>query len=572
MRGTLNLTSILKDFFTDFTEDTSNEQQLGGKLAFTFGFVFVKGSLSKSFDNQVKTKSKRHIISSTMRIERYYSSVKEERSPLANDALTLLKAEDYVGFFQACGPTYTRGIRRAQEVTSIFQFNSSSREEAKKFSASIKVKVWFLFGSKSLDTAFSRSSKFRNESKSLKIKIRGYGLGLNQNGSETLVATNMQEHERVMKFAFNAMTRNEDAYHIGMVYGIEVVPWVNNAAFQVAAKLHDTEIILPLPRTLIPKAFMKDQNVTPVDFNNSTRSFFKCKDDSFAIDKFGYCCEPEALYDRISDEYDQNNSWDRICKPVRQLDRSLIKDNMVNNGEFIARLGSAMRYKLTQISVTEKCISAARAIPPRFDFNILKPQDSVKYDGVIDSKRMTLYDLKTTLDPLGDYSIIKHLTKELDEWIEMFYSPCFAALYGTNIDDTPDLDIAFFMAYPWHAHEDCMRLSCLTNNMRWDRENGGCVPSLIVGPAAPGYDDGKDTHCSSNLEKAGNQEECKYKQEDLQEYHGKVTKCWNNNAIIGGGSIDYYIEYFCMPQITEEKVSDETKQTMIDVKDSTCVV
>lgn len=526
--------------------------------------------MSVASDTTEKTKTKTHVISATMRIERYYSSVKEEKTVLADDALTLLDAEDYVGFFQACGPNYTRGIRRAQEVTAVFRFNSSSREVAKKFAASLKVRKWTLFkGTKTLNTSFSKSSKFKNESKSLQISIRGYGLGLNQVGSESLVATTLEGYDRVMKFAFNTMTKNDETRHIGMVYGIEVVPWVHNSAFQVAAKMHDENIIVPLPRTLIPKAFMIDQNAPPVEFKKSTRLMFRCKETSFEIDRFGYCCEPEALYNRTSREYELGSPEEKICKPVRQLDRSLVKDNMANNGEFVSRLASAMRYKLTQIGVVEKCISAANAIPSRFDFNILKAQDSVKYDKAIDTS-MTLFDLKTTLDPLGDYSIIKHLGKELDEWIEMFYSPCFASLYGTHIDNTPDLDISFFMAYPWHAHKECLQLSCLANNMRWDRGEGGCVPSLLVGASAPGYDDGKDTFCSSDLEKTDTKEECKYKQTELKAYHGKVTECWKNTDFLSVGPIDYFIEYFCMPQLTKNKVSAEMKQDMIDAKSTHC--
>ena len=59
-----------------------------------------------------------------MRIERYYSSVREDVTPLSNDARTLIEQQDYIGFFKACGPAYVRGIRRAQEVSAIFIFKS----------------------------------------------------------------------------------------------------------------------------------------------------------------------------------------------------------------------------------------------------------------------------------------------------------------------------------------------------------------------------------------------------------------------------------------------------------------
>ena len=61
-----------------------------------------------------------------------------------------------------------------------------------------------------------------------------------------------------MKFAFRTMTQTEDAYSIGMVYGIEVVPWVNNLSFQANSRMGDEDIIMPMPRSLIPKAYPVD--------------------------------------------------------------------------------------------------------------------------------------------------------------------------------------------------------------------------------------------------------------------------------------------------------------------------
>ena len=510
-----------------------------------------------------------------MRIERYYSSVKEEASRLTDDALTLLDAEDYVGFFKACGPNYTRGIRRAQEITAVFKFSSSSRETATQFAASLKVTKKKLFSKKKnkIEASFTAKNKFKESTNSLQITIQGFGLGLSQEGSDTLVATSMDQYTEVMKFAFNTMTKAEDAHHIGMVYGIEVVPWVNNVVFQVAAKMQDENIVVPLPRTLIPKAYKNNNPEDTAGFENTEaiRLTFDCKESSFDIDQFGYCCEPEALFNRTSREYELGDPDQKICKPVRQLDRSLLKDNMSNNGEFVARLGSAIRYRLTQLSVTEKCISAANAMPDRFDFHYIKPQDSVKYDRAIDTK-MTLFDLKQTLDPFGDYSIIKHMGKELDEWIEMFYSPCFAALYGTNIANTPDTDISFFMAYPWHAHKECMHLSCLANNMRWDRKDGGCTPSLTTKATSSAYGT-PETQCASNPEENGVEETCKYTHSDLHAYHTDVNNCWGKRSsdTVSNSPADYILEQFCNPQLTGEKITDQSTIDQMKTDKLTCV-
>ena len=494
-----------------------------------------------------------------MRIERYYSSVKEEVSPLADDAFTLLDAEDYVGFFKACGPNYVRSLRRAQEVTAIFKMTSSSRETAKQFAAGLKVSGY----GASVSASFAAKSKFKQITSSLEIKILGFGLGLSQEGSETLVATSLEEYNEVMKFAFKSMTRNEDAHHIGMVYGMEVSPWVHNTAFQVAAKMQDENIVVPLPRSLIPKAYPKTKGDSTVWANtDEVRDKFRCKELAFQQDKYGYCCEEEALFDYVNQAFSPVNATERVCRPSRNLDKSLVKDNMANNGEFVARLDSSMRYRLVQLSQAEKCISAANSIPKRFDFHILKAQDTVKYDRAIEVS-MTLFDLKRAVDPVGDFSIIKHLSQELDEWIEMYYSPCMAALYGTNVGTTPDTDVSFFMAYPWHSHKECMYLACLAPNMRWDRNAGGCTAGLITGPQSTNYD-GDNNKCASDPDKtSSDSEQCKHDSGLLQTYHSKVKACWDASTVIGSGQVDYFIEHFCLPQLTGNKVDEATKDQMI---------
>jgi len=272
-----------------------------------------------------------------------------------------------------------------------------------------------------------------------------------------------------MKFAFRTMTVNEDAHHIGMVYGMEVVPWVENTAFQVEASLLDEAVEIPLIPSLIPRAFRIDE-ITDINFDNTsdeTRAEFACKEPSFEKDKYGMCCDIEALYDMTNREYNDDSPSERVCRPMRALDPMVIKDNMAANGEFVARLDRSVRYKLNQLATLERCISAAQAIPDRYNFYILKGQDMVKYDGAIDLD-FSVLELKMALDPFNDYAMVKHMAKELDEFLDMFIQPCISALFGANFGSSPDTEPSFFMAYPWHAHDECTKLSCLANSMRWD--------------------------------------------------------------------------------------------------------
>ena len=88
--------------------------------------VSVKASSSGKVTVKIR------IIVATLRIQQYYSSLKEGQYQLSENALTRLDRQDCIGFFKSGGPNY---IRRAQEFTSIFKFTSTNTEVSASSSA-----------------------------------------------------------------------------------------------------------------------------------------------------------------------------------------------------------------------------------------------------------------------------------------------------------------------------------------------------------------------------------------------------------------------------------------------------
>lgn len=510
-----------------------------------------------------------------MRIERYYASLREEVSPINTVATTLLTRQDYVGFFKACGPTYVRGIRRAQEATAVLEFESNSEETTKQYVSNVQVQSSSGWSKSKYQQGFESSRKFQAISKSLRITILGYGLGLSEEGSETLVATTLEEFKNAMKFAYISMTKGRNSVHIGQVYGIEVVPWVENAQFQVVSGVQEESIEIPIARSVIAKAHRKT-NVADFNFVNTEREEFKCKNSAYSMDMYGYCCEPVHLYDAMSAEYNSVDPQLKVCRPLRLLDKATITDNMIANAEFVARLDKALRYKNLQLNTMEKCLSAVRSIPARFDYFVLKKKDSTKSQYVYGDAtiELTPFEMKMALDPFNDYRFIKHMAQELDEFLEMFYSPCMAALFGANIGTSSDTESSYFMAYPWYNHEECMQLSCFGTSVRWDRNSGGgggCVPSLIRGANATGYDDGDDLNCAMDVDEGDDANEvCKYDTEELSKVHSDLTTCWSN--VLPVGRVDYFMSQYCMPEISGKKIDDSRVAELENAYANYCLV
>lgn len=499
-----------------------------------------------------------------MRAERYYSNSDEGTTSLTGDATALLQGKDYVGFFKSCGPQYVKGIRRAQELTTIFKFHSSSQELASEFAKTLKVSG---FGQK-IETKSSRKSKFSSINNSLEIKIQGYGLALNIEGSDALVATSLDGYNDALEYAYNSMTQTEANNDVGMIYETEVVPWVDNAAFKAASGLLNM-IEIPVARNLIPKAVSD----TAVFSNDAvTRSQFTCEfpSDDPQIDKYGYCCEGDELYNPETGEYEPEPESDpagpsqRVCKPTETLDPSVAKNNMLLNGEFVVRLDSVVQSRLNQFFNLEKCITDVRAIPDSYEYYFLKSQDAVKYDATLENS-YTVAELKMALDPTGDYGFVRHMSHEMDEFDDMFYKPCLAALFGNSIGNS---NPQYFMAKKWTDHPVCNHLSCLENDKRWDREGSlGCVDGLITGDS-PNY---SGSFCKKDEDDYGEEESCKYPEAELDKYRSDALNCWSQESRF---SINpkYLMEHFCLPGFTTSAivVADGARQTELSNRKSIC--
>ncbi len=520
-------------------------------LSSSYGYYRVKEEYEREFKSTKKVDIKSHMVVTVMNIDRYYSSVRDEVSPLSPDAMTLLERRDWIGFFKACGPNFVRGIRRRQEMTAIFKFESTSVDLAQQYVATLKTasSSWYYYYSRDQGNSEYRLSyddKFSEINQSLEITILGYGVGLNDDGSGTLFANSLEEYSAAMKYAFKSFTQTKDSYNVGMVYGIEVLPWVDSSTFQVASGLLDDDIIIPVARSMIPKSYDKGGE-------------FVCKNPFFEKDKNGYCCEANHLYDAVERIYNATEPSTKICRPRLKLDRALLKENMSTNAEYVARLDAAMRYRMTQLSVMEKCLSAANSYPEEYNNYILRPQSTVEYNKVIDAS-FSLMHLKIALDPLNNFGLVKHMAKELDEWVDMFYAPCLAALFGTNIDDTPETETKFFFAYPWHTHDECMYLTCLAPNMRWDREDKGCVPSVVSGTTSAPYSSNSTAgdaapECSKDPDSdVDDVSACKHNETQLDNYQKDSNHCWDKSGL-NTFTVHYFMNHFCMPQITGKTVA-----------------
>lgn len=547
-------------YFSDFTSGgMTNGRSLGGKISKSFGFSKVKSAVSKSADTP------KHSVVATMRLERFFSSVWESGATLSEDASKMLDDEEFINFFMSCGPSYVRSLQRAQEVTAIISYEAEDDMEARKFANMLRL---FVYG--------NRGGPPKNEDdpstgfppldfdasdimKTLSIEILGYGLGLNKVGSETLVATSLNEFNDVMKFAFDSMTKNnetETSSQTGVVYNMEVVPWADNAEFLKYADVDFNRILSPVPRDYMP-------DTIPISDEFGER--LGCEDEVHVADNFGKCCEE---YEKVNITLD-NGFIREGCIAKQYMSPIKMKENLETNAEFVTWLGSIVHEKKTTLMSIGQCVNKLRSFPPRLDYEFLEASEQAKYDYAIDMA-YTSKELKAALDPNSDLSIVTMVSGENEEFVEMFYQPCLDALYGRTLSEDQEMEPKYIMAEPWYNHKECALPSCLERNMAWDRVNGGgCVEGILARKSPNEHiPDDNDRYCARALDNSDGGEICKYLPD--KDVIAKMDIC---RQILPQGkngrgqdipiSMSYLIDYFCAPKSTGEE-ADEDKMDYVD--------
>ena len=240
-------------------EDTSESSKT---TTASVGYFWAKTKISTSVKESSKSTRSSEYILTRMATERYYSSLDDSTASLTRDALALVERGDLVrhrptaprptapspqhslashrpppsrsqvGFFQSCGSGYIRSIRRTAELAAVFEFSSSSETRTRE--VAVGARASFSWGAWKVGGGARSTSKSTSDSSDVetKISIKAFGIGLNLEGADTLIARNLEEYDAAIKFAFRSMQTDG----VGQIHGVEVVSWMNNMQFQNAVR------------------------------------------------------------------------------------------------------------------------------------------------------------------------------------------------------------------------------------------------------------------------------------------------------------------------------------------------
>lgn len=261
------------------------------------------------------------------------------------------------------------------------------------------------------ETDTKLTSKSHSKNSSLKISIKGFGLGLNEDGAGSLVARGMDDFMKVMEFAFQSM----QAVGIGMVQGIEIVPWVDNPQFQVAAGL---------------ATILKD-------------------------------CGVDA----------EGNK-----KGCTSVSSEIKKMHLSQNGEYVATMNRVMRVKIDRLYNMQQCRSMLSAWPKYYDdqelLYVREDAGFIKKDK-LPTEDMTAGDLKMTVKNMRtkvDTEEMEKQVKDVKTYIEYFYAPCIEALSAEFDGQLGGVT----MVKSWYSIPECKEIVCTVEGVTVN-EDGTCT-------------------------------------------------------------------------------------------------
>eukprot|EP00587_Corethron_hystrix_P004736 CAMPEP_0113325204 /NCGR_PEP_ID=MMETSP0010_2-20120614/17582_1 /TAXON_ID=216773 ORGANISM="Corethron hystrix, Strain 308" /NCGR_SAMPLE_ID=MMETSP0010_2 /ASSEMBLY_ACC=CAM_ASM_000155 /LENGTH=386 /DNA_ID=CAMNT_0000184891 /DNA_START=50 /DNA_END=1207 /DNA_ORIENTATION=+ /assembly_acc=CAM_ASM_000155 len=372
-----------------------------------------------------------------MSIDKYFHTVDETNLELNERADNLLILGDILGFIMACGPRYVRSMRRRSEVSGFFTWYSDEETDAESvFSQKVGIGLFPLFGiplpPTEVDLRHSEASTTWAYNDNMTIKMNAVGIDLtNVVSSSSLVATDVESYKKAIDFFFLKMI----SPNVGVIFSIEVVPWVHHPTFQTHSQ------------------------VDSIDFGAGDVKV------SVLQKKFNYMANAEHI-----------SNMDHV---MRQSSRFLY--NLHTCVGFLSSLTAEQMCK-NWIESNIKPLPYGDKVFTNHNYNITTP--GTGYENT-EARFIQAGRLKYLLDGYGDSTtaptttVLETIYQQHHRYVTRFFMPCFKKL--SDLDPNKSRTFYIFTEH-WSSLPECNDVTCMMPNAYYANDvDANCIlrPSLI---------------------------------------------------------------------------------------------
>jgi hypothetical protein len=254
---------------------------------------FLRANTQQRSVGSGKSRRYVHYLVATLTVESYYSSIDEGKAKLADSALALLRANDALGFFAACGTHYIRSISRRSSFLTLFSYSTTSRQRDLQFEGQLDRAIHSIdFHGGTARADQSETAELDRNARERGLKIVSRAIGLEAQKSVDLIPTDLASYKESVRQAFKAA---EDEY-TGRIVSIEVSSWLANPTVVDALQLS--------PAVAAPAQQGRFASVQTIGHNAEfyTQLTSKLRDFESLVDKAESCRE------RIDSQYLDNGT------------------------------------------------------------------------------------------------------------------------------------------------------------------------------------------------------------------------------------------------------------------------
>mmetsp|Transcript_37412 Transcript_37412/g.87253 ORF Transcript_37412/g.87253 Transcript_37412/m.87253 type:complete len:559 (-) Transcript_37412:188-1864(-) len=213
----------------------------------TIAYEGVKADMEEAAKEKATENGYTHNVFGHLVVHRYYKTLDGSKAELQDQVAAMLQRSDWLGMVMICGPHYVRGIRRQSEVVFTISYTTATSDPDEDYNNVIMTSMDSMSLDYGNDPETGMNSEYpgkRSQLNNVKldsyaskdrttITVRGYGLNLS---SGSFVGTSVESYASAMSAAFLMMTGSPNT---GVVFSIEIVPWINNFWYYELATLND---------------------------------------------------------------------------------------------------------------------------------------------------------------------------------------------------------------------------------------------------------------------------------------------------------------------------------------------
>uniref|UniRef100_A0A7S1BY16 Uncharacterized protein n=1 Tax=Corethron hystrix TaxID=216773 RepID=A0A7S1BY16_9STRA len=442
------------DFYmVEVTNAIDMKSRLVGPIENSLGFLWAKEIMEYDYlyiggDEEDPINQVSHLVV-VMEATRFQTTIDDSHMMLHSDVDNLLRTGDYVSFYQACGPSYIRSIRRRSEMMTVFTHDPRSFDIKRRLEGRQKLQ------SQSTDRKYGGQDDMDNTH----IELRAFGISTLKNEDVEDQGIHIQVRS-VDDFwdATNYIYRQLQSTKVnaGVPVAMQIVPWHKSPLFQGSS------------------GYLMDMDA---DICEDVGPDEICQVGRYPQHLKNYNMMINAEHLTRMDDVLKRKMWDVVMMQACKVDLNKLdyvtEDILLVNLRYLTMIEEepeAANIGASNFEGEEETNSQTEGGEEEHGHSHRRLHNE-QYDD--EFKNMSA---KRMRNEIFTHEVFKERLRDLRDYVDHYYSPC-ASILGQSAGSVHGNSI---MLNAWYEHDECMDTVCIMPGVEWHAEDQRChIPEPV---------------------------------------------------------------------------------------------